>query len=74
MTQAFGTWLKDQQHRDDPIGDLAQDFLRDIKASGHVPPSRWTDANLKNHLVYRQASKAALAALDQAVKEWRRSR
>ncbi len=29
MKKDFYTWLKEQKHRDDPIGDLAQDYIRD---------------------------------------------
>jgi len=27
----FETWIKKQKHRDDPIGDLAKDFIRGQK-------------------------------------------
>jgi hypothetical protein len=30
-SETFGSWLLRQQHRDDPIGDLASDFIRDFR-------------------------------------------
>jgi hypothetical protein len=35
---SFLAWLSDQQHRDDPIGDLARDTARDAEAEPFDDP------------------------------------
>lgn len=74
MAKSFGSWLKAQQHRDDPIGDLAQDFLSDIKRTEHGWPSHWSAKTLRHRLMFLAAPDAVFAALDQAVEEWEASR
>jgi hypothetical protein len=73
MTQAFGTWLKDQQHRDDPIGDLANDFISACKWRKETPDAKTTDG-VQFQMACLGASNEAYAALDQAVAEWKASR
>jgi hypothetical protein len=70
MAQSFGSWLKAQQHRDDPIGDLAQDFLRDIKSTEHGWPSSWSATTLRHRLMFLDASGPVFDALEQAKAEW----
>lgn len=74
MAKSFGSWLKAQQHRDDPIGDLAQDFLADIKRTEHPWPSHWSVTTLRHRLEFQCACDGAFEALDQAVAEWKASR
>ena len=74
MAKSFGSWLKAQQHRDDPIGDLAQDFLADSKHTQHGWPSHWSATGLRHRLMFLAAPDAVFAALDQAVAEWEASR
>lgn len=73
MTESFGTWLKDQAHRDDPIGDLAKDFISACKWRNEDPA-----AKAPHHVRYQMgcldASTEAYAALDQAAAEWQGSR
>lgn len=71
MAQTFGTWLKRQAHRDDHIGDLAQDFLSDLRRTGHGVPSQWTPHHLHQRLTYLDACTEAFDALSDAEAEWR---
>lgn len=71
MAQTFGAWLKRQAHRDDFIGDLAQDFIRDINATGHGYPSQWSPRSLRHRLMYLDACPGAFDALEAAVTEWK---
>lgn len=74
MAQSFGTWLKAQTHRDDPIGDLASDFLRDLAATRQSVPSRWSPKALRHRLMDLDACDGAFEALATAAKEWQASR
>ena len=40
----FETWIKRQKHRDDPIGDLAKDFIDGQK----IKPSKTVKESLQN--------------------------
>lgn len=71
MAKSFGTWLKRQVHRDDPIGDLAHDFIRDLRITEHGVPSQWTPRSLKHRLMYLDACDGAFEALESAEAEWR---
>jgi hypothetical protein len=74
MAQSFGSWLKAQRDRNDPVGDLAQDFLRDVAANQRGWPSQWSAMALRHRLMFLDACDGAMAALDQAVAEWQASR
>ena len=71
MAQSFGSWLKAQQHRDDDVGDFAQDFLRDIKRTIYRRPSDWTPNKLWWRMKGRGASAIALSVWHQARNEWK---
>jgi hypothetical protein len=67
---AFGTFLKKQRHRDDPVGDLARDFLQDLSMC-HIRPSTFlTSMKLRKRLTKMGACPDALEALDRANSEW----
>jgi hypothetical protein len=74
MAQSFGSWLKAQRDRDDPVGDLAQDFIRDIKRTPYKRPSDWSPHRLRVRLQARQASAMATSGFRIAVAEWHASR
>lgn len=71
MAQTFGAWLKRQADRDDPIGDLAQDFIRDINRTQHGWPSRWSALALKQRLMYLGVERPVWNAYRSAVAEWK---
>ncbi|WP_434046809.1 YozE family protein [Sorangium cellulosum] len=62
----FLKWLARQDHRDDPIGDLAADVKRDKR----FPVTTTSRDMLNEHLRSRGACAEALVALDEAVKEF----
>jgi hypothetical protein len=74
MAQSFGSWLKAQQHRDDAIGDLAQDFLLDIKRTPFKRPSDWSPTKLFWRMKARGASACVRCLLPRAEREWKASR
>lgn len=59
----FGVWLGRQQDRNDPVGDLARDYI----ASGIYPAAL---KDLKRHMAAQGASPQAWSAFDRAVGEW----
>jgi hypothetical protein len=73
MAQSFGSWLKAQQHRDDAIGDLAQDFLSACRWRKEDPLTKTRD-----HVAFQMACLSACSdayeALDAAAAEWQASR
>jgi hypothetical protein len=77
MAQSFGSWLKAQQHRDDAIGDLAQDFLSACRWRKEDPLTKTRD-----HVAFQMACLGACSdayqALDAAAAEcaaeWQASR
>lgn len=60
---SFYTWLKQQKHRDDPVGDLAKDTKSGLKPENTL---EWWGI----HLMYHNASREALLALRDAWKEY----
>jgi uncharacterized protein YozE (UPF0346 family) len=66
---AFYAWLKPQRGRDDSIGDLARDALRDRYFPQHMDDY---DA-LYLHLFETGACPAALRAFDRAWAEYQRA-
>ena len=73
MAQSFGSWLKAQQHRDDPIGELAGDFLTACKLRKEHPPA-FEPEDLQLQMTCLGACDAARQAFDAACREWRASR
>jgi hypothetical protein len=67
---AFQLWLFEQSHRADPIGDLAQDALRD----GDFPTRVRGIGDLLNHLDLKGACTDARRAAVAAWREWMASR
>lgn len=66
----FFTWLFKQSDRDDPVGDLSKDCLRD----NGFPVSLTTPERLRRHPRHRGACDEALVVLDEALKSSRRAR
>jgi uncharacterized protein YozE (UPF0346 family) len=64
----FTTWLREQANRDDPIGDLANDSLRDSRWPEHGT----TLEEFASVIRYSGAgnSSGAMAALYEAWEEW----
>ena len=73
MTTTFGSWLIDQQHRNDPIGDLAKDFSSACKWRNEDPAAKSPD-QVSFQMDCLGACDLAYEALDAAATEWRRSR
>ena len=71
MAQSFGTWLKRQAQRHDPIGDLAGDFIADLRRTQHGVPSQWTPKALRHRMMFLGACTEAFEALAAAEAEWR---
>ena len=63
---SFKTWLLNQQHRDDPVGDLARDAARDKRFPRRDAKFR----TLVRHLEEQWAIPGALEALHRAWEEW----
>jgi hypothetical protein len=61
--EPFGTWLRRQVHRDDPVGDLARDFKQSRCRA-------YTEAGVRKSLNVHDACQGAWDALDRAVEEW----
>jgi hypothetical protein len=62
----FRRWLKQQRYRNDPIGDLARDFLTD-------KCSRWLRSvkSIRRRILFsHNAGPAVAAALAQAIHEY----
>lgn len=68
--RTFGAWLKTQQRRDDPIGDLARDFLRDCRLRKITPDSIGKPSELRDLMT--DACREASQALREAAGEYRR--
>lgn len=65
QNKTFNKWLREQEDRDDPVGDLARDVSRD---SRRVP--RNNHVAWRTFLWYGGASEAALQAFELAWKEY----
>lgn len=65
----FSTWLKQQVHRRDPIGDLARDVAEDTC----LGPYRSSEV-LRDHMDSHNAIPEAMQALDEAEAEYLASR
>ena len=69
MTQSFGSWLIAQQHRNDDVGDLAQDFAQACRLRQEDPLPKTQD-----HVAFQMACLSACTeayeALDAAASEW----
>jgi hypothetical protein len=61
----FTAWLKEQHHRDDPVGNLSRDMREDKDW-----PGRARHRGLRSHLESRGAIGKGLQALDDAYTEW----
>lgn len=69
----FTNWLLEQKGRDDPVGDLARDFQRDLNLKSDT--SVHTNFLFsKTYLIRHNACDGALEAYDQAKKEWKASK
>ena len=66
----FTAWLRRQVNRDDPIGDLARDFVEGARIGAHGRVYR-TPEGLHDQLVLLGACHGAFRALDRAAFEWR---
>ncbi len=66
---SFTTWIKQQAYRHDEIGDLARDAYH-LAAQGIYPASA-TRTDWRIHLRSQGACDEAMAALEQAWKEYR---
>jgi hypothetical protein len=62
----FAPWLRAQRHRDDVVGDLAQDFVSDPTARDIR-----TAAQLVLHMKRAHACREARLALREAAREYR---
>ena len=62
----FRQWLKKQVYRDDPVSDLAIDFLSDKRAKGLRSVE-----SIRTHILTMTADDLVLAALDQAIREYK---
>ena len=62
----FYEWLKKQTHRNEPIGDLAQDSINDNDAA----KVQNTLIAWKNYLKSKNACNAAIESLEEAWKEY----
>jgi hypothetical protein len=63
----FRQWLKKQVYRDDPVSDLAIDFLSDKRAKGLRSVE-----SIRTHILTMTADDLVLEALDQAIREYKR--
>ncbi|MGN7704078.1 hypothetical protein [Cellulosimicrobium sp. 22601] len=73
--QTFHAWLTAQRHRNDPVGDLARDYVLGARLTraegGH---RRATDPDdLRALLLDLRACDGALDSLDLAATEWARA-
>jgi hypothetical protein len=64
--QTFMEWLVRQAYRDDAVGDIARDLMEDPQTLWGVEKL----ADFRAYLMSFNASQQALAALDQAWREW----
>jgi len=62
----FRQFLKKQIYRDDPVSDLAIDFLSDKRAKGLRSVE-----SIRTHILTMTADDLVLEALDQAIREYK---
>jgi uncharacterized protein YozE (UPF0346 family) len=63
----FKAWLMLQMKRDDQVGNLARDVLKD-----RTWPTTQDTVKLRQHMVKRGAIESALVSLDQAYSEYQK--
>ena len=63
----FRQWLKKQVYRDDPVADLAMDFLSDKRAKGLRSVE-----SIRTHILTMTADDLVINALSQAISEYHR--
>lgn len=66
MVTSFQIWIRTQTERDDPVGRLA----RDVSVDDRAPEGIWK-ANWLDYLMLRNASLVAMAAFEEAWREYR---
>jgi hypothetical protein len=67
----FGAWLRQQAGRQDPVGDLADDYIARCPCpvcAGQRRPQ--TVEGIRAHLDAHSACDGAYEALDKAIDEW----
>lgn len=73
----FGAWLAAQNHRDDPVGDLARDYLEqcgcDTGSCNHQGRPQSVE-EVRQDLDDHGAIPEAYGALDRAAAEWQGQR
>lgn len=72
-TAAFTLWLADQQDREDPVGDVAPEFIEGARRGLHDEHYA-TASEVRHAWEALDASPSRLDALDQAVAEWEAGR
>ena len=69
--KTFQTWLKEQNLRNDPVGDVARDFCQDLQKVRLLPLRILSPTSLVTHMKSLGACRAAIRAAKEAGKEWR---
>jgi len=73
MPKTFGAWLKAQQERNDPVGDLARDFIDACRWMKNDPMAM-SPGSVTLQMACLNACSEAYEALDAAAAEWEGSR
>ncbi len=64
----FRAWLREREHEESPVGDLA----RDVDGDRRLPRGPLSPDRLRRHMRYHAAAcPEALDALDEAERRWR---
>ena len=74
MAKRFGTWLSAQKDRNDPVGDLARDYLAPCSDNGgraSCARHSWSEDGVLTHMEIHGAHPDAIRAYEAAVKEWK---
>ena len=69
--KTFQMWLKEQNLRNDPVGDVARDFCQDLQKVRLLPLRIPSPTSLVTHMKSLGACEAAIRAAKEAGKEWR---
>ena len=69
--KTFQMWLKEQNLRNDPVGDVARDFCQDLQKVRLLPLRILSPTSLVTHMKSLGACRAAIRAAKEAGKEWR---